>query len=33
MKLRAKCKGSARCYYVGIDSELHIQAKMRAKVT
>ena len=33
VKLRAKCEGQAKCYYVGLNSELHIEAKMRAKAT
>ena len=31
VSLQTKCKESAKCFYLGVDSELHIQTKTRPK--
>ena len=31
VKMASKCQGSAKCYYLTVDSELHIETKIRKK--
>jgi hypothetical protein len=31
VRMASKCQGSAKCYYLTVDSELHIETKIRKK--